>query len=219
MDQGLERAGHVCVCQCEKDERALAILRKRWPNVPKITDVKEANRLTLPARFDMLAFGFPCTDLSLAGGREGLAGDSSGLWFEGHRIAMEFRPLVAIIENVPGLFSSNYGRDFEIVLSGLCGVPIGIPDGGWRRAGCARGPIYNVAWRVLDSQFFGVAQQRRRVFIAACLATSGINPVEILFEREGVPRNYSASREAKENSAGAFGDSASLSRQRGGASE
>jgi DNA (cytosine-5)-methyltransferase 1 len=216
MDEGLERAGHECVCQVEIDERALAILRRRWPDVPKILDVKNANKRTLPAGFDMLVGGFPCTNLSVAGGREGLAGDASGLWFQMHRIALECRPRVVLIENVPGLFSSADGRDFAIVLGGLLGLPVGIPDGGWRGAGIAKGAIYNAAWRVLDSQFFGVAQQRRRVFIAGCLRGSGLNPAQILFESKGLCRDYQTSGKARKEIASAFGSSVARGGVRGG---
>lgn len=216
LDIGLERAGHECVCQVEIDERPHSVLRKVWPNVPRIKDVRDADRRTLPAGFDMLVGGFPCTNLSVAGGREGLAGDASGLWFQMHRIAIECRPRVLIIENVPGLFSSADGKDFAIVLGGLLGLPVGVPDGGWRGSGVAKGTIYHVAWRVLDSQFFGVAQQRRRVFIAGCLRGSGISPVEILFEPEGVRRDYQTCSQARKETAGSSGDSTSRSRLWGG---
>jgi len=102
------------------------------------------------SRVDLICGGFPlpCQDLSVAGKRAGLDGERSGLWFEFKRVLSELRPTWAIIENVPGLLSSNQGRDFGIVLSGLaeCGFA-------------------GVGWRVLDSRYFGVAQRRRRVFI------------------------------------------------------
>lgn len=192
-------------------------LRKHWPNVPKIKNVKDANRTNLP-EFDILAFGFPCTNLSLAGLREGLAGDASGLWFEAHRIAVECRPRVVLVENVPGLFSSANGSDFAIVLGGLLGCPVGIPADGWKTAGIAKGRLYHVAWRVLDSQFFGVAQRRRRVFLAGCLVGSGLNPAEILFEREGVSRDYQTRKEARKDSVGAFERSGAIGGTGGGMS-
>lgn len=209
FDLGLERAGHECVCQVEIEPKPRSILNYHFPNVPKIKDVRDANRNTLPA-FDMLAGGFPCTDVSLAGQREGLAGEASGLWFQMHRIATECRPSVVLIENVPGLFSSRAdskdaiaGEDFAIVLSGLLGFPIDIPRNGWKSSGIARGIFYHVAYRLVDSQYFGVAQQRRRLLIAACLVGSRINPAEILFEREGVPRNYQTCRQARKGIAAA----------------
>lgn len=103
-------------------------------------------------RIDLLAGGFPCQDLSVAGRRAGLAGDRSGLFFEFARIAETLRPRWVLVENVPGLLSSNGGRDFGVVLGTLADLG------------------YGVAWRTLDSRFFGVPQRRRRVFILGALA-------------------------------------------------
>jgi DNA (cytosine-5)-methyltransferase 1 len=96
--------------------------------------------------------GFPCQDLSVAGQRKGLAGNRSGLFFEYARIAESLRPRWLLVENVPGLLSSNGGRDFGTVVGTLADVG------------------YGMAWRVLDSRFFGVPQRRRRVFIVGALA-------------------------------------------------
>lgn len=101
---------------------------------------------------DLLCGGFPCQDLSVAGKRRGLAGNRSGLFFEFARIIDAFRPRWVLIENVPGLFSSNGGRDFGVVLGTLADLG------------------YGVAWRTLDSRFFGVPQRRRRVFIVGAVA-------------------------------------------------
>lgn len=98
---------------------------------------------------DLVYGGFPCQDLSVAGKRAGLGGERSGLWFEFHRVLSELRPRWAVIENVPGLLSSNQGRDFAILLAGLDELG------------------FDVAWAVLDAQNFGVPQRRRRVFIVA----------------------------------------------------
>lgn len=108
-----------------------------------------------------------CQDVSVAGNRAGLAGKRSGLWFEFERILSELRPRWCVIENVSGLLSSNGGRDFATVIRGL--VNIG----------------YGVCWRVLDAQYFGVAQRRRRVFIVGHLGDG--RAAEVLFERESVP--------------------------------
>lgn len=121
----------------------------------------------LPDNISICTGGFPCQDLSNAGRRKGLAGKRSGLWFEFLRVIGKTRPEWVVIENVAGLLSSNSGRDMAIVLSGLgqCG--------------------YWWAYRVLDSQFFGVPQRRRRVFIVA--STRKFAPQEILFERDSSP--------------------------------
>lgn len=166
MDLGLERAGWSCVGQVELNPKAQAVLARHWPDVPKWSDVRDVGRHNLPpAR--LLCGGFPCQDVSIAGRRAGLAGKQSGLWFEFHRVLAETTPEWVLIENVAGLLSSNQGRDFAIVLRGLveCG--------------------YGVCWRVLDSQYLGVAQRRRRVFIVGHLGSG--RAAEVLFERESLP--------------------------------
>ena len=117
---------------------------------------------------DVLTGGFPCQDLSVAGKRAGLAGDRSGLFFEFARIANDLvRPGGwIVIENVPGLLSSNGGRDFAVVLASL--AEIGFHD---------------LAWRVLDSRYFGVPQRRRRIFIVA-RRTRGSSAKSVLLEPE-----------------------------------
>ncbi len=100
---------------------------------------------------DLIFGGFPCQDLSVAGKRAGLGGERSGLWYEFHRVLSELRSRWAVIENVPGLLSSNEGRDFGVILDGLGELG------------------YGVAWAVLDAQHFGVPQRRRRVFVVGCL--------------------------------------------------
>lgn len=151
IDLGLEQAGHRILHQCEADEWRRHILRHRFRGVPVHDDVRTFH---LPARehIDLVAGGFPCQDVSVAGRRAGLAGERSGLFFDAVRIIDTLRPRWVLIENVPGLLTSNGGRDFGVVLGELADVG------------------YGVAWRVLDSQHFGVPQRRRRVFIVAALA-------------------------------------------------
>jgi DNA (cytosine-5)-methyltransferase 1 len=124
-----------------------------------------------------------------------LDGSRSGLWFEFQRIIFEVKPRFVVIENVPGLLSSNGGGDFQILLAGLIGAMPKVTKEGWRNAGIAKGREYNVAWRVLDSRYFGVAQRRRRVFVVASL-NSGCC-AEILFESEGGTGNTETSTEAR----------------------
>ncbi len=163
FDLGLERAGMRCVAQVERDEAALRVLAQHWPDVPRFKDVRDVGRSNLPAA-DLICGGFPCQDVSVAGRCAGLAGERSGLWFEFHRILAEIKPQWVVIENVPGLLSSNNGADFAVVLRGLveCG--------------------YRVGWRILDAQNFGVAQRRRRVFIVGNLGDGCA--AQVLFERE-----------------------------------
>lgn len=150
---------------------------------------------------DCITFGSPCQDLSIAGRRAGLAGDRSGLFMEAVRIIKEMRsstnglcPTFAIWENVPGAFSSNNGEDFRAVLEELAriGQPNAViprpPRGGrWSKAGAIAGNGWSLAWRQLDSQYFGVAQRRKR--IALILDLGGQRAGEILFERTSLSRH------------------------------
>lgn len=175
FDTGFEDAGMESVAQVEQNLDCLKLLEQRWPDILRLKDVKDARRDNLPAA-DLVCGGFPCQDLSVAGRRAGLAGERSGLWFEFHRIIAEVKPRWVVIENVPGLLSSNGGRDFAVILRGLveCG--------------------YGVSWRVLDSQYFGVAQRRRRVFIVASLGSG--RSAQVLFESEGGAWDSAPRREA-----------------------
>ena len=150
---------------------------------------------------DCITFGSPCQDLSIAGRRAGLAGERSGLFMEAVRIIKEMRsstnglhPTFAIWENVPGAFSSNNGEDFRAVLEELArigqadAVVPGPPRGGrWSKAGAIAGNGWSLAWRQLDSQYFGVAQRRKR--IALVLDLRGQRAGEILFERTSLSRH------------------------------
>lgn len=163
LDHGLARAGFRHLAFCESDAYRRDVLRARWPGVPVYDDVARIGRERTdpqphtpwqqqPFGVDLLAGGTPCQDLSVAGRRAGLAGDRSGLFFEYARVVDLVRPRWILWENVPGALSSQGGRDFGTVLGTLADIG------------------YGVAWRVLDSRFFGVPQRRRRVFILGALA-------------------------------------------------
>lgn len=146
-----------------------------------------------------ITFGSPCQDLSIAGRRAGLAGERSGLFMEAVRIIKEMRratngnyPVVAIWENVPGAFSSNGGEDFRAVLEELARVEqpdASIPrpprGGRWSKAGAIAGNGWSLAWRQLDSQYWGVPQRRKRIALVVDFAAGRAG--KILFERESVP--------------------------------
>lgn len=161
FDIGFDAAGWECGFQVEWDKHCQQVLTHHWPEVPKWWDVSEVNGAELPP-VDLITFGSPCQDLSLAGKRAGLEGSRSNLFFEATRIIKEMRdatngqfPRWAIWENVAGAFSSNEGKDFDAVLQEMVNI------GG-----------HHVEWHCLDAQFFGVPQRRRRVFVIACFDPS-----------------------------------------------
>lgn len=176
FDLGLERAGMTVAWQAETDLKAAAVLAGHWPDVPNLGDVAGVEA---PPDVDLICGGFPCQDISVAGTRKGLKGDRSGLWYEFARIIEGSRPRWVLIENVAGLLSSNRGRDLGAILATL-----GDSGYGW-------------AYRVLDSQYFGVPQRRRRVFIVANLG-NGTCPRQVLLECEGGPGDSEAGGEEGE---------------------
>lgn len=195
FDLGFERAGFAVAWHAEIDKAASAILRYRWPEVPNLGDVTKIDGAAIEP-VDVICGGFPCQDLSVAGKRRGFAGERSVLAFEFLRIVREMReatdgaaPTFLVLENVPGLFTSAGGRDFGALLDAL---------------GDLR-PM-DVAWRVLDSRFFGVAQRRRRVFVVVDFG--GERCDEILALREGLRGDSPASRAAREEVAGTLGGGA-----------
>lgn len=186
FDLGFERAGFETAWAVEIDEKAQAVLRLRFPKAELHDDVTKVGANNL-GPVDVITYGFPCQDLSVAGKRAGLDGQRSGLFHEAVRVIRELRardgkPDIAIAENVPGLFSSNAGRDFAVVLQTL--VDVGARD---------------VAWRVLDSQYFAVAQRRKRVFIVSDFG--GERAAEILSLGEGVSRDSETRRASRQGSA------------------
>lgn len=191
FDLGLERAGMTCIAQVEKDAKALSVLERHWPKVKRFDDVSTFKK-TRGMRADLICGGFPCQDLSVAGKRAGLAGERSGLFFEFMRIVGDFAPAWVLIENVPGLLSSNKGRDMSTVV--------------WSLA--ERG--YGWAYRVLDTQYFGCAQRRERVFIVGNLGDAR-RAAEVLFESESLPWNPLPRREKREGIAGSLSPSLSAS--------
>lgn len=161
---------------------------------------------------DVITFGSPCQDLSIAGKRAGLSGERSNLFLEAVRIIREMRckthgeyPAFAVWENVPGAFSSNKGEDFRRVLqelAALCDntVLIPRPAGRWLTAGEIMGDGYSIAWRVMDAQYWGVSQRRRR--IALVVDFGGQRAGEILFKPAGVPGDFKPRGTAPQRDAG-----------------
>ena len=166
FDLGFERAGFKSAFQCESSPFCLDVLAHHWPKTPRWDDIKELSGEDIPLS-DVWAAGFPCQDVSLArmGQRSGLQGKNSGLFYEFARLVDEARPKVVLLENVHGLLNSHRGKDFGIILSTLAQLG------------------YCVGWRVLNSQYFGVPQSRKRIYIVGCHRDQA-GPGSILFEPE-----------------------------------
>ena len=181
FDLAMERNGVEVVANVEIDKQCQKVLAKHFPNAKQfsdITDVKGSDLIAAgfePSR-GIITGGFPCQDLSVAGKRAGLAGERSGLFWEIARLIEETKTEWFILENVPGLLTSNKGRDFGVVIGTLADLG------------------YSFSWRVLDAQYFGVPQRRRRVFILGRRTGDGLSPAEILFKSEGLRRNTTQSK-------------------------
>ena len=193
FDLGFDRTGFECVFQVEWDKHCQQILAKHWPEVPKWLDVQEVNGAEVPP-CDVLTFGSPCQDLSVAGKRAGLDGTKSSMFYEATRIIKEMRnatesvyPRVVVWENVPGALSSNNGADFGQVLDTLaeCGA-------------------VDIQWSILDAQHFGVPQRRRRIFVVAIFDPTAAEqcPETLLPVIEGSRGDFKKSRTARKNATG-----------------
>lgn len=178
-------------------------------------DIKTLSGSALPP-VDVIIGGSPCQDLSVAGKRAGLAGERSNLFLEQIRIVKEMQdatdgvyPRYMVWENVPGALSSNKGEDFRQVLQEIVCIKekrsVPRPEK-WRTSGCILGDGYSVAWRILDAQFWGVPQRRRRIALVADFA--GQSAPEILFIRRGLQGNPPSPEKAGKDGAGAADPSA-----------
>ena len=190
-------AGVEPVWASEIEPFAIRVTTKRLPKMRHYGDVSDISGADLEP-VDIITFGSPCQDLSIAGKRSGLDGLRSGLFFEAVRIVKEMRekthgekPRFIVWENVPGAFSSNKGEDFKAVLEEVIRIkepeapPLPPPEKGrWPYADCYLGDGWSVAYRVLDAQYWGVPQRRARIFLVADFA--GGRAPEVLFESEGV---------------------------------
>ena len=170
------------------------VTTKRLPQMEHLGDITSLKGSELTP-VDIITFGSPCQDMSVAGKREGLDGTRSSLFYEAIRIIKEMRektdgkyPRFIVWENVPGAFSSNKGDDFRAVLEEICkvkdeGVSVSKPTK-WEHAGEIVADDYSIAWRLLDAQFWGVPQRRKRIYLVADFA--GGCAGKILFESESV---------------------------------
>ena len=182
-------------------------------------DITKIHGCTAPV-VDVVIGGSPCQDLSIAGKRAGFSGERSVLFLEQIRVIKEMRyvdslrgrtgefirPRFMVWENVPGAFSSNGGKDFGAVLTETVRVvepeapPVPIPEKGWPTSGCLMGNGWSVAWRVLDAQFWGVPQRRRRIALIADFG--GKSAPEILFDRKSLSGDFEPGSETRKRPAG-----------------
>lgn len=204
--------GWTCVGVSEIEAFPNAVLMARQSGVPNLGDITKISEADVRAlgRIDLVVFGSPCQDLSVAGKRKGFVdaeGDTtrSGLFFAAMRIVgwarKHSRLRFALWENVPGAFSSNGGADFGAVVSALAGLADStVPPKGWGTEGCILGTEAMVEWSVLDAQWFGVAQRRRRVFALADFGDWAGRP-PLLLEPEGMRGDSAPRREAGQSTA------------------
>jgi DNA (cytosine-5)-methyltransferase 1 len=171
FDLALQRNGVEVVASVEIDKHARKILEKQFPTTTHLEDVcNVTGKQLFELGFEqsgIIVGEFPCQDLSVAGKRAGLSGKRSGLFYEVARILDETKAQNFILENVPGLLSSNKGADMGAVVGTLDELG------------------YSVAWRVLDAQYFGVPQRRKRVFIVGNLGDDWRTPAQILGISQG----------------------------------
>lgn len=205
----------------EIEPNCIDITRYRFPEVMHVGSVTELKGDEIQP-VDIITFGSPCQDLSIAGQRKGLKGNRSGLFMEAIRIIEEMRlatngkyPTFIIWENVPGAFSSANGADFRAVLEKITKADIPMPASGeWATAGMVRGAAVDAAWRVLDAQFWGVPQRRKRIYLIGDFG--GQRAGEILFKSESVLGYTPKSKEQKQEIAGQFTDSVRAENSRAG---
>ena len=193
-------SGITPVWASEIEPFPIRVTTKRLPFMKHYGDISAMNGAEIEP-VDIITFGSPCQDMSVAGKRAGLDGSRSNLFYEAVRIIKEMRcatngeyPRYIVWENVPGAFSSNKGDDFRCVLESVCQIKdetavIPQPDK-WQPAGEIVGDDYSIAWRVMDAQYWGVPQRRKRIFLVADFA--GRSAGKILFDSEGLS-GYSAS--------------------------
>lgn len=213
-------SGVVPVWASEIEPYPIAVTRLRFPQMIHLGNVTEIDGSRIPP-VDIITFGSPCQDMSIAGKRAGMKHESrgdegttrSGLFYEAVRIIREMReethgqyPAFAVWENVPGAFSSNRGEDFRCVLEELAkicetgGYSVPRPAGGkWKPAGEIMGDGFSIAWRLLDAQYWGVPQRRSRIYLVANFR--GRRAGKILFERESLRWCAATSGTERENAA------------------
>lgn len=209
-------SGITPVWASEIEPFPIRVTTKRLPFIKHYGDISCMDGSKIEP-VDIITFGSPCQDLSIAGKRDGLDGKRSSLFYEAIRIVKEMRcatdgkkPRYIVWENVPGAFSSNKGEDFRCVLEGVCHIKdetLSVPKiDKWKQAGTIVGDHFSLAWRVLDAQYWGVPQRRKRIFLVADFA--GGSAGEILFKSEGLSGYSKESIRSWQGTASYIADSA-----------
>lgn len=203
---GAIESGIIPVWASEIEPFPIRVTTKRMPHVKHYGDICQIRGDEIEP-VDIITFGSPCQDMSIAGRRDGLNGNRSSLFYEAIRVIKEMRektngqkPRYIIWENVTGAFSSNKGEDYRRVLEEITKIKepelsIPKPDGKWRKAGVIMGGNLSIAWRTVDAQYWGVPQRRKRIYLIADFA--GQSAREILFEQESMQRDSDKSRKTK----------------------
>ena len=208
-------SGITPVWASEIEPFPIRVTTKRLPFIKQYGDISTMDGGKIEP-VDIITFGSPCQDLSIAGKRDGLDGKRSSLFYEAIRIIKEMRcatdgkkPRYIVWENVPGTFSSNKGEDFRCVLEGICHIKdetLSVPKiDKWKQAGSIVGNHFSLAWRVLDAQYWGVPQRRKRIFLVADFTGGGAG--EILFKSEGLSGYSKKSIRSWQGTASNFADS------------
>lgn len=207
--------GIKSIWSSEVEPFPIRVTQKNLHQVKHLGDIKDINGSEIE-HVDIISFGSPCQDLSIAGKRAGLEGKKSNLFYEAIRVIKEMRcktngkyPRYILWENVPGAFSSNKGEDFRCVLEEITRIKDStvklLRPSRWQSAGEILGDNFSLAWRVLDAKYFGVPQRRRRIFLVADL--DGGSSREILFEQKSLSGNTSEGCEKGKRNTGAIKES------------
>lgn len=205
-----QRCGIETLWGSEIEKNCIAITKRHFPGMAQLGSITEIDGGKIPP-VDIISFGSPCQDLSVAGKQKGIDGERSGLFREAIRIIYEMRcatnglyPTFILWENVPGAFNSNGGGDFRTVLEEITKSRISMPvSGKWAKAGMVRTCGIEVAWRQLDAQYWGVPQRRKRIFLVGDFG--GQRAAEILFKCESLLGYSQTGRTEKADIAADFG--------------